>query len=398
MKLKTYILPLTFTVISAIQLNADTFNEIVEHVADYSPELEASRQRMESEVETLKADNILADPQAEFERLWSAGDGNHRWNAGISQDFQWPGTYGARRNLIKATQLANEAQYKADVVAERLKIAQLLTQLIAANNEVAVLNNIHDGVNTLQAKYTEAWQHGETTIIDVNKLKIEAIRVTARLDEAKSRQRTLAAEIRSLCGLHQHPADQAETMLDFPSLQLQPLNVYVAEAQQAPELQALQLQSEVAQATQSMVKSSRYPGFSVGYSHVYEEGMHFNGLIVGVTLPIYTRKHQQKSAEAQALAVNFDIIARRTAIEANINADYANAEALLSQISQYGPVIESTNNLALLRKALDGGEMSLLSYLQEVNYFLEAQLDYIQLRKEYILTVCELNTYLPSSN
>ena len=121
---------------------------------------------------------------------------------------------------------------------------------------------------------------------------------------------------------------------------------------------------------------------------------HFNGFSVGVTLPVYSRKHSLAAVRSRRMAAEFSSESLRMQLEQTVRVDFAGATTLRSQIALYAPVVENVNNLALLRKALDGGQLSLLDYLQEVSYFLRARLDFIDLNTEYTRTAFALSRYL----
>ena len=104
----------------------------------------------------------------------------------------------------------------------------------------------------------------------------------------------------------------------------------------------------------------RLPGISLGYRHAYEEMSHFNGFSVGVTLPVYSRKHSLAAVRSRRMAAEFSSESLRMQLEQTVRVDFAGATTLRSQIALYAPVVENVNNLALLRKALDGGQLSLL--------------------------------------
>lgn len=380
---------------AAISANAfgATFDELVSTIVSNSPTLEASRARMASELESVKADNALPDPQIEFERLWRSGEGENRWSAGISQEIDWPGTYSARKNTAVSLREAQEAQICSEERNERLRAAQLLVEIISANKEIALLSEINSSMKELQDKYMLAWENGETTILDVNKIKIETIRSAAALESAQSRLRSLQGELKAMAGADAStitvPAD-----LEFPYTVLQNENDYMAALQTAPEIRMLQRMAEVARNETSIAKSTRFPGLSIGYSHAYEDGAHFNGFSIGLSLPVWSRTHKINATAASELSARFTMIARTAELENSLQADYANACSLESQMNDFGPVVDGVNNLALLHKALLGGELNLLSYIQEVNYFLEAQLDYLNIRKEYTLVAIRLNSLL----
>jgi len=372
--------------------SADSFSDLVNSIAASSPTLEAEKFRAEAATEALKAENMLSDPEVEFERLWRQGEGENRWSAGVSQSFDWPGAYSARRRAIRAAASAASARMSATLTACRTQAAQLLIELAAADKEIGILTEISNSMQQLQSKYLEAWEHGETTILDVNKIKLENIRAVAKLEKAISARRTLLSDLHALSG---NDSIEIPAEMDMPYLRLHTLDDYMAALESSPEMLAAAADSEAAGEESSVARASRWPGFTLGYNHAFEDGAHFNGFSVGVSLPVYSRKHATRSAAANALAARFDLISQRNRMAAKIESDYRNAVALHGQMDRYAPVVEGVNNLTLLRKALDGGELSLLEFLQEMNYFIEARLDYVEIAREYTLLVALLNANLP---
>lgn len=84
-----------------------------------------------------------------------------------------------------------------------------------------------------------------------------------------------------------------------------------------------------------------------------------------------------------------------TEIEMNsaIKNDYAQAVYLRSQIYSYNSVLTDSSNIEMLEKALSGGQISLLNYLLELRYFLEAQQTLLDLEFEYNSILTKLNKY-----
>ena len=69
--------------------------------------------------------------------------------------------------------------------------------------------------------------------------------------------------------------------------------------------------------------------------------------------------------------------------------------SLAEQIDDYSDIISGTAQLELLRKALDGGEINLFTYIQEINYFIDAQCEYQDLRYNYYTALTKLNRLKP---
>lgn len=378
--------------------NADTYSDLVASLVNAAPEVKAEHMRSQSAIQALKAENVPDNPEASFEHLWANGQTENRWNAGISQNLPWPGTFGARKKVIKAMESEAELNLASATLEARMKIEKILIDIIAAKKEIAYMEEIHKGMTALLDKYNKAWEHGETTLIDLNKMKIEVIQSGASLTHARASLKGLMAELATYVGDSGINLEAACAPLEeFPMFRLAALDDYMAGIENSPAIRALEARIDVDRRNAELAKASRLPGFSLGYNHAYEEGFHFNGFSVGLTLPVYSRKDAVSAANSAALATGFERISLRKQTEADVISNYSHANSTREQMNQLGPVVEGTNNLALLRKALDGGQLSLLAYLQEVNYFLEARRSYLAYAKEYALLTLSLSPYLQSA-
>ena len=371
----------------------EPFSDIVRRIAAETPSYRAEQARLQASVESMRAENVLENPELEFERLWSAGEADNKWSGSLSQSFDWPGAYRARNRAALALATAGKLGLDENFRQLQVKAAESIVQLIAANRKVDILSEMHDSMKRLREEYDRAWQMGETTILDVNKMKIEEMRSAAELEEARAEANTIKADLLAMAP-ESDAIDQALDLSDFPYMRLEPADVYAGAAELSPELRYYSAISEAEAANVAVAKAQRLPGFSLGYVHAFEEGTHFNGLSVGVSLPIYSRKHSVAAATQLGMAARFDLIARRTELENRIAADHASASSLKRQIERFSPLVEGVNNLSLLRKALDGGELSRLDYLQESNYFLRARLDCLALVRDYTIMAFRLNSYM----
>lgn len=366
------------------------FYGLVKQIADCNPIDLSAHARSMAEAESVRAENIPENPEVEFERLWSAGPADSKWSGGISQSFDWPGAYRARSRAAGKIELAQRESFLVTYKELSLRVAQLAVDVIAANRRIQILEEMNRAMTALREKYDRAWEHGETTILDLNKIKIEEIRSAAELEQAVMDRDALVAE---LTALGQTPAvDELIATTDFPMLApLRERDYYVGEAvANSPEARYNSLMADAEAENIKVAEMQRFPGFKVGYVHAFEEGTHFNGISVGLSLPVYSRKHAVNAARYMEAAARFESAAVRISLESKAGADYDSAVRLHDLMTRYAPLVEGTNNLLLLKKALDGGELSLLDYLQEVNYFLAARTDYLTLTRDYLQTCLRL--------
>ena len=165
-------------------------------------------------------------------------------------------------------------------------------------------------------------------------------------------------------------------------------------ALRSPDIKLAEARIVAAEKAAEVAKISRTPGFSLGYRHVFEGGNHFNGLAVGMSLPVWNRRSEREAALAATLAARFEAQAAQTAATTSTRAAYANALRLQSQIAKLAPALENSDNFNLLEKAYNGGQLSMLEYLTESAYFLKARLALLDLHEQYFSAASQLNSLL----
>ncbi len=69
------------------------------------------------------------------------------------------------------------------------------------------------------------------------------------------------------------------------------------------------------------------------------------------------------------------------------------AVALAAGMERYRELSGDNSYLSLLAKAYDGGELTVIDYLNEVNLFTAARLNYLDLEYRYNQTLARLNRY-----
>lgn len=160
-----------------------------------------------------------------------------------------------------------------------------------------------------------------------------------------------------------------------------------------PQKRYLRASLEQAEAQVKAEKSGSLPGFSVGLEHENEMGEKFNGVSLSISLPFLTKRHSVKRARLAASALEIREQAAREDELWRTVADYKRAKRLGEHLAKLGPVVNSVDNTGLLKKAYEGGELSLIDYLRELAYFTEAQRDYLELEQGYWETMMSLLKY-----
>ncbi len=376
---------------SSVAYSQSDYRGLIESILADNPTLSAQKARMDSEVETMKAANMLSGPELEAGLLFpQVKEESKRWDVGISQSFDWPGTYAARRRSASHKEGAFRMLYRSDYVDKALEVKLLLTDYAKAVADVELLKMASDNLNSLTTVYKDAYEKGNVTIIDYKKLLLEIFSI----DTQKAQAEFTAEGIRqNISGLAVNPVEMP-LYWSFPGEKLRGETEYIEEIElKDPTGKANCLLISSAEEDTKLSKLMSLPGFSLGYRHAFEDGKHFNGFSVGVSFASWSRKHSELAALNAEQAQKLEAIDYSIKTKAKIRSDYALATRLESRIKKASSLFAKDDYVLLLKKSLEGGAITLYDFLNEVNNYIQMKKDYIELLYNYETVVSKLNRY-----
>lgn len=372
---------------------AHSFDEVLYSIASNNAELKAQIEANESVVQSAKSENVLAAPEVGYEHNWSNRGLGTKWGFSVSQSFDWPGIYGKRGKAIDATKTAMGFLNKSNQVDKLLQIKFAIIDVVNINEQIELWQQLEQNMLQLRDKYQTAYQNGEVSILDVNKIKIQCVSVSRQLSQLDIQRQVLYSSLVAMNGGNDC-ATLVAKLTSYPADELKGEEEYVNRLNDFdPEIQYGQFMatSEVYKA--KAARMNRYPGFSLGYKFTNELGDVFNGFKVGISLPFFSQKSKIKATQAAANAREHQLNQLRIEKLATIYAQRHKAISLKREIDEYKPIFDQSDNLNLLKKSLDAGQISLIEYLQEVNFFISARQDYMEVIYQYHLTLASLNKY-----
>lgn len=380
------------TLAMANAANAITIEDVIANVKQNNKELKYTTAQIDAQASEIKTNNNLSNPVVEGGYLFGKGPAENKWEVGVSQEFEWPGLYSSRG-------AANKARVEAMKLGYSVKQLQLLTEaygvcldIISLNRQIEYEKNIQSNIDALYEKNMKAFEHGEVSVIDINKLKVERIGLQQKIDDCVLRRDAL---VKQLEGYNANmPLAGVESLNEYPAQQLVSLDEYLAEAKEsAPEVMQYRADMAADEKDVKVAKMQGLPKFSLGYKHANEEGNSFNGATVGVSLPIFENRGKKKAAKAKAISSQLAYDNAVLALTNEVTTNYNKATTLGKQLAGYSEALYGVNNVEILNKALAGGQISLLTYLQEVRYFVEARAVMLEMESEYNQVLVNLNKY-----
>ncbi|KAA6343726.1 hypothetical protein EZS27_008604 [termite gut metagenome] len=164
---------------------------------------------------------------------------------------------------------------------------------------------------------------------------------------------------------------------------------YVSAEQKNPVLEYVRLEAELSKNQISLNKAMQLPSFSAGYMSEKVAGEHFQGITLGISIPLWENKNRVKQAKAAARAAVIRQEDSRQQFYHQLQNQYERTQGLKSIADTYKSSVTTLDSTDLLTKSLEAGEISILEYVVEIGWrydmmkqALEAERDYRKARAE----------------
>lgn len=340
-----------------------------------------------SAVSSLEAENLdaatlgnLPDPEIEGAYKLAPSGEDNRWDVGVSYSMEWPGVYSARRNMSKSLKNENEAELNVFVAAKRLEILEKVEEYLYSCRKLLLIHSMAAATDSLRLITEKAVRGNQMSRLDLAKVSLEQGKIRASLSSAENEKFKLLGELKILNGGYDCSAllESIDNVDSRPTLY--PKENYLSQINRNPEFLKKVADFESATRNVKVAKAEGLPSLKIGYSHDFEDGIHFNGANLGVSIPIFSNRGKAKAAKANASAAELEMSLISTRLESEVSSLFEQIEALDNALKTPDEIFSSTDYPALLLKALKGGEISVAEYLQERNWFVESHFDYLDLQ------------------
>ena len=315
----------------------NSIEQVLRNIETNNKELQANKQLIQSQKLEARTDNNLPDHTLSYAHLWGSKDKSETiGELVVSQSFDFPSLYATRNKLNRLKIGAYDSQ--ADVFRQEklLQAMELCLDIIMLRQQKQILEE----------------------------------RLRNKLQELS----TLNGNLPVVFEESQYPA------VPFPT-DYQILKSEVLSADRT--LMALGNESLVARKQIAVNKSQWLPKLELGYRRNTESGTPFNGLVVGFSFPLFENRNKVKIAKAQALNIDLQRDNAALQVESELAQLYREAKTLHASMEEYTRTFRSQQDLALLKQALTGGQISMIEYFVEVSVLYQSHQNYLQLENQY---------------
>ena len=385
---------ITLLASAALSVNGqNSIDAVLRSIEANNKELQANNQLTVSKKLEAKLDNNLPDPSVSYVHQY----GNREW-MGIqgelvaSQSFDFPSVYVQKNKLAKSKAASFDrqgAEFRQQIL---LQAKEICLDLVLLNQQRALLDQRRQNAEQLAELYAMRLETGDANILETNKIDLELLNAKT---EARMNESARIAKLQELATLNGGIAiDFTDTtyMSDGDILSFEEL---CAEAVTSnPQLLTLKSEQVAARRQLSVNKSKSLPSFELGYRmNTATGGERFNGFLVGISIPLFSNRNNVKQAKAQALYTDLQLESTTTTVESELHQLYNQSVALKTSMDEYNTVLKSQNSLALLNKAIQTGQISMIEYFVDVTTFYQSMQNYMQLQNEYQKVMAQLYKY-----
>ena len=395
MKSKTAILIASIFVCLIINFNAfsqSNVESVIKEISGNNKSLIANAQLLQSKKLESKVGISLYNPFIEITNLFGASDNKgDQTEFKVIQAFDFPTSYSKRNKLsdLKMQQTNFEREiFRQNVLLEAKLICM---ELIYLNKKKLILTRRSVIIENLFNLYQTKLEKGEGNILDVNKAKINLLNIKTELLVLENEINELNQRLIELNGGKSIIFNDTLYPVTPPIPEFATLENTIEESD--PLRKSLLQEKLINQGQIDLSKSLSLPKFEIGYYYLGLSNQNFNGIHLGFSIPLWENNYRTDFYKSRVLYSNLEIESHKTEHCYEIKQQYDKYETLRNALNEYLTVLESLKSEELLINALNVGEISILEYFIEVNYYNLSYDKFLELEKEYNKVVAELFKY-----
>ncbi len=334
------------------------------------------QQEREAAQYNIQSVPILEQPEIEFGHFWGAPtEIGNRWDFSVSQAFPFPTTW-AHELKVRDLEIANsQNQYDVETFQMMQELQQLCCNLVCHNAIVKIYSRCAEASQEIANAYTKRMEAGDCNLLEYNRAQMDYATQQSKLSKALAEQAALLQQLQLI---------SPKSPITFSQEQYEPIllpdfeTIWDDIKQNDPRYAYWAGQEALAQEELKVAQSQWLPDLSLGYASETVTGEAFRGVVVGAKLNLWNNGNKVRAAKATLSSLQSATIANEQQLRNYFEGLYQKALSLQSNLQKLQQTFQSHNSVALLKKALDAGEITLEQYLLAVDSYNDAELSILE--------------------
>ncbi|QGY45796.1 transporter [Maribellus comscasis] len=384
-------------IISILVFNPSLFSQnpiesVLKEIEKNNTTLSALQKRAEAEQIGNKTNIYLQNPEVEFDYLWGNDIiGNEKYFS-ATQSFDFPTAYNYKKEISNIKNEQVELEYQKQLKDLLLDARLTAYELVYTNAMISELSKRLNHAQSIAKSYKTKLDAGEANILEFNKAQLNLLNLNKELESLNIEREALLGELTRLNG----GIPIKFNVNEFPTTSISAdFEQWCAQAEQSnPMLNWLKKEMEASEKQVGLNRAMSLPKFKTGYMSENVIGQKFQGITLGLSIPLWENKNKVKYARANAAAMEKTANDQKVQFYNRLKLLHAKAIGLQNNANDYKSKLQTFDSSELLKKALDKGEISLIDYILELSIYYESVNNLLELKRDMNITIAELNQYL----
>ena len=139
-----------------------------------------------------------------------------------------------------------------------------------------------------------------------------------------------------------------------------------------------------------VVQNQWLPQLNIGYVNETVGEESFRGVALGLSLPLWNNGKNVKQSKAKVAAAELELSNVRNNTYNAFKVLFQQSATLIQNADRLNATLARCGSEALLQKALEAGEISLLEYLLEIEFFQDATINALTAQRDAQMALAEL--------
>jgi len=354
--------------------------------------LAASRKNLDAQIIGNKRGFAPQNPEIEFNYLW--GDPSpigNRTDFSARQSFDFPTAYRHKSRIsdLKNEQAVLEYQKQRNEILHQTRL--ICVKLVLHNAKEIELANRYTNALRVSNAYKAKYSAGEVSVLEFNKARVNLLNV-AKIKESNTIERnTLLMELTRLNG--GNSVNFTDSLLAWPAIQADFDQWYAQAEANNPLLQWVKQEIKISTQQVKLDRAMSLPTLYGGLMSETVAGQKFQGVTMGITIPLWEDKNSVKHAKARVEAIQSIETDARLQFYNNMLAAHTRVVALQSNVAEFRSELANYSNSELLESAFNKGEISLTQYMYELSLYYETIFTLLEMEMSLNVAIAELSRY-----
>lgn len=354
-----------------LSINGQSMDDVLKSIEMNNSQLAAFKKAANATKSANHSEVCLDDLELGYNRLWGKPTtiGN-RHDVSVSQPIDLPTLFGTKSRVAKSKDALADNEYLAQRQNILLEAKMGYLDAVYYNALVNELQRRCDQAKAMLDMQKKQLEAGDINIIEYNNMRLTLSNATTSLSQAKAERDAVLAQLKQLNGgIDINVSDSVYAPISLPENFDEWFNQVCSSA---PAVAITRDGITFGQRQLSLARQGWLPKLSVGYMSEKTMGEQYQGVTIGVNLPLWGAGKKVKQAKAEAAAAEAIHKATIENLKSELASDYALTKGLVKAATDIRAALSESDNTANLQKACKAGEMSTLEYLISLTAYYDA--------------------------